>query len=195
MDQLWADLILTDLENPNMLNKMIIRITLYEALWYFILYACSGWLIEEIYVFLISGELVKRGFLYGPIGPIYGFGMLIVILGLTPIKKRLIPLFAGAVLLTSLLEYFTGYVLDHIFQQKWWDYTGMPYNLDGYICLKFSLAWGALCIVIVRFIHPRVKALIEKLSRKRGRQFLIVAYSILAMDFVATLASLILKRT
>lgn len=167
--------------------------TLYEALWYFLIYACGGWLIEETYVFLASGELVKRGFLHGPICPIYGFGMLIVILALTPIRKRLFPLFVGAVLLTSLLEYCTGYVMEHLFNQRWWDYTGMPYNLDGYICLKFSLTWGALCVLIVRILHPRVKERVQKITYKRGRKILAVAYAVLAVDLVSTLASLVLK--
>jgi len=177
-----------------MLSKKIISITLYDALWFFILYAFSGWLIEETYVFLVSGELVKRGFLHGPIGPIYGFGMLIVILSLTPIKKRIFPLFVGAVLLTSLLEYFTGVVLDRLFNEKWWDYTGMPFNLNGYICLRISLAWGVLCVFVIRFIHPRVENFVKKIKMKRGRQFLIVIYTVVAVDFVSTIASLILDR-
>lgn len=177
-----------------MLNKRILHISLYEALWFFIIYSFTGWLIEEVYIFMAYGELVKRGFLYGPIGPIYGFGMLMVILALTPIKKRLIPLLVGAILLTTVLEYVTGYVLDNVFHQRWWDYAGFPYNLDGYVCLKFSLAWGFMCVFIVRIVHPRVKMFVDKITQARGRQILIATYTIVTVDFVATVASLILKR-
>lgn len=176
-----------------MLNRKYLNVSFYEALWFFIIYAFMGWIIEETYILMAFGVFVKRGFLHSPIGPIYGFGMLIVILSLTPIKKRFIPLLVGAVLLTSVLEYSTGFILEYIFHERWWDYSGTPFNLHGYISLKFSLAWGFGCVFIVRVIHPRIKNFVNKITHKRGRRFLIAAYSIITVDFLATLAGLILK--
>lgn len=176
-----------------MLRKRIIRISLYEALWYFLIYGILGWIIEELYIWFEFGVIVKRGFLHGPIGPIYGFGMLLVILALTPIQKRIIPLFVGATLLTSFIEYFGGLTLDKLFNQRWWDYSTKAYNLDGYICLSFSIMWGLACVFIMRLIHPRVKHYVENSKLHNGKKILFIAYGIVIADFLATLAKLILK--
>ncbi len=177
-----------------MLRKKIIRITLYQTLWFFLIYAVLGWIIEELYIWFAFGVIVKRGFLYGPIGPIYGFGMLIVILALTPIQKRLLSLFVGATLLTTFIEYFTGALLDNIFHQRWWDYSTTAYNLHGYISLSFSLAWGLVCVFIIRLLHPKVENFVEKASREKGKKALFIAYSIVLVDFVASVTALILKK-
>lgn len=177
-----------------MLGKKFLNVTFYETLWYFFIYAFLGWLMEEIYIFVTFGVLVKRGFLHIPIGPIYGFGMLIVLFALTPIKKRILPLFAGSVLLTTILEYCTGYVLDHLFHQRWWDYTGFPNNLGGYVCLEFSLMWGIVGVVFIRWIHPVVRVLVAKVPYKWGRRILMAIYTIILVDSAATGAGLILQQ-
>ena len=123
--------------------------TIYEVLWIFIVYAVIGWCSEVAYAALDTGKFVNRGFLNGPYCPIYGFGISLVIVVLTPLKDNLLILYLGSVILTSVIEYITGYLLEKVFHNKWWDYSDKPYNIKGYICLKFSLFWGFACTFIV----------------------------------------------
>ena len=109
--------------------------TIYEVLWIFIVYAVIGWCSEVAYAALDTGKFVNRGFLNGPYCPIYGFGISLVIVVLTPLKENLLILYIGSVILTSVIEYITGYLLEKVFHNKWWDYSNKKWNMDGYICL------------------------------------------------------------
>jgi len=73
---------------------------------------------------------------------------------LTPIKDNLIILFIGSFLLTSILEFITGFLLEKVFHNKWWDYSNLPFNIHGYVCLKFSIYWGMACVFIIDIVHP-----------------------------------------
>lgn len=73
---------------------------------------------------------------------------------LMPYKSNLFLLYVASVIVVTALEWLTGFALDKIFHNKWWDYSGMPLNLNGYVCLLFSLIWGVACVAIVKWIHP-----------------------------------------
>ena len=105
----------------------------YEVLWIFIIYAFIGWCAEVSYAAVNRGIFVNRGFLNGPYCPIYGCGVVIVVTVLTPLKDNLFLLFVGSVVLTSVLEYITGFLLEKVFHNKWWDYSNMPFNINGRI--------------------------------------------------------------
>ncbi len=128
----------------------------YQVIFFFFIYAFLGWCTEVIYAAVNSGKFVNRGFLNGPYCPIYGFGVVAVVLCIYPIKDNLPALFFGSVILTTLLEFITGFVLEKIFNEKWWDYSDEHFNIKGYICLKFSLMWGLACIIVIRVIHPLI---------------------------------------
>ena len=134
---------------------------LYELVWVLFVYGFLGWCAEVIFAACTKGEFVNRGFLCGPICPIYGFGVLIVTAVLEPVRQSWAALFVGSVLLTSLLELVTGFALERLLHEKWWDYSDVPLNLGGYICLKFSLVWGLACMFVVRTAHPFVLRLIR----------------------------------
>lgn len=127
---------------------------IYELVWIFIIYAFIGWCTEVSYAALDRGIFVNRGFLNGPYCPIYGCGVVIVVAALTPLKENLLLLFIGSFLLTSILEYITGFLLEKVFHNKWWDYSDKPFNIKGYVCLKFSIYWGLACTFIMDVIHP-----------------------------------------
>ena len=95
--------------------------TIYEVLWIFIIYAFIGWCVEVSYAALDRGIFVNRGFLNGPYCPVYGIGVLIVIIVLTPLKNNLLLLYFGSLLLTTILEFLTGLILEKVFHNKWWD--------------------------------------------------------------------------
>ena len=164
---------------------------LYRFLWVFFIYAFLGWCTEVSYAALVTGKFVNRGFLNGPVCPVYGFGVVIVLAALTPLENSLPLLFLGSVLLTSLLEWLTGFVLEKLFHQRWWDYSDEPFNLSGYICLRFSIAWGFACLFVVKLLHPTVLLLIRVIPKPLGTAALLVLGAVMAVDLTATVASII----
>ncbi len=137
------------------------------------------------------GKFVNRGFLNGPYCPIYGFGVIIVVVSLNPLKENIIVLYAGSVVLTSALEFVTGFVLEKIFSQHWWDYSEEKFNIGGYICLKFSLLWGVACIVVVRLIHPSIESFINWFPHSAGVIILTVVCTGFASDFIVTVMAIL----
>ena len=165
--------------------------SLYLVLWYFFIYAVLGWCAEVCYAALCTGHFVNRGFLNGPICPIYGVGVLVVILLLTPVKENVFLLFFCSVLLTSALEWLTGFVLERLFHQKWWDYSNMPYNLNGYICPMFSVLWGIACLLVMDVIHPMVAGLVESIPHMVGLVLLGIFGIVLVVDLSATVTAMV----
>ena len=105
--------------------------TLERLFLWFLLYSFIGWVYESILVSISERQPVNRGFLNGPYCPIYGFGVILVCYSLEPIKENIVVLYVGSVLLTTFLELITGFLLEKVFAQKWWDYTRERFNLKG----------------------------------------------------------------
>lgn len=164
---------------------------LYRLIWIFFIYAFLGWCTEVSYAALVTGKFVNRGFLNGPVCPVYGFGVVIVLTCLSPLEENLLLLFLGSVALTSALEWLTGFVLEKLFHQRWWDYSDQPFNLSGYICLRFSIAWGFACVFVVRLLHPTVLLLIHLIPRLVGIILLALLGVVMAVDLAATVATII----
>lgn len=165
--------------------------TLYEFLCIFIIYAFLGWCTEVAYAALDLGKFVNRGFLNGPYCPIYGVGVLIVIDVLTPLKDNLLILFAGSFLLTSVLEYLTGWILEKVFHNKWWDYSEFPFNIKGYVCLKFSILWGLACSFIMLVLHPMIYNFVLFFPKKVGIVLLIAVFLAFAVDCIFTVSTIL----
>ena len=163
---------------------------LYHALWVFFVYAFLGWCTEVSYAATKTGKFVNRGFLNGPWCPIYGFGVVIVLAFLEPLKDNLLLLFLGSVILTSALEWLTGFLLEKLFAQRWWDYSDEPFNLSGYICLRFSLAWGFACLFVVKLLHPTVLLLIRLIPHPVGLVLLGIWGVVMAIDLAATVSAI-----
>lgn len=136
----------------------------YEVVIYFMLYSFIGWLLEVAYAFYRERRYVNRGFLAGPLCPIYGFGTLLI-LNMSSVFKfqhpSLLTNVAFTVLLTTALEYLTGYVLETFLHMKAWDYSNEFCNLKGRVCLKFSLFWGLLGCFVIHGLHPIVVRYVE----------------------------------
>ena len=128
---------------------------------YFTAYSFIGWLIETIYCSIPARKFVYRGFLMGPVCPIYGFGALSVLLVLSPFSNRPLLVFFLGLVITSALEYFVSVLLEKLFKKSWWDYSARKFNINGRICLLTSLAWGVLSVVLVYAIHPALRRLFE----------------------------------
>ena len=133
---------------------------LYFITLYFFVYGFLGWCTEVAFAAWKEHRFVNRGFLNGPICPIYGFGVTMVVRFLSPYKANLVLLYITSVILVTVLEWLTGFILEKLFHNKWWDYSNMPLNLNGYVCLLFSLIWGVACVLIVDFIHPVIHSVL-----------------------------------
>ncbi|MBR6242305.1 MAG: hypothetical protein IKQ90_02280 [Ruminococcus sp.] len=167
------------------------EISFYDAVWYFYIYAFFGWCLEVAYQAVEHGKFINRGFLNGPYCPIYGFGVILVAGTLYPLKENIIILYAGSVVLTTALEFVTGFILEKVFHQHWWDYSEERFNLKGYICLKFSLLWGVACLVAVRLIHPAVCRFVEHFPHDPGVVLLAVFTVGFASDMTITVLAVI----
>ena len=163
---------------------------LYHLLWFFFVYAFLGWCAEVGYAATKTGKFVNRGFLNGPWCPVYGFGVVIVLGCLDPLSGNLPLLFLGSVALTSALEWLTGFVLEKLFHQRWWDYSDEPFNLTGYICLRFSLMWGFACLFVVKLLHPTVVLAVDLLPRPLGWVLLAGLCAALGVDLAATVSAI-----
>lgn len=161
---------------------------------YFFIYAFFGWCCEVSFATLKTGKFVNRGFLNGPLCPIYGFGCVGIICALTPVKDNLILLFFGSMLLTSLLEFLTGFLLGKLFKQKWWDYSKEPFNIMGYVCLRMSLLWGFACVFVIKLIHPVFETLVLKLAYPANLIISLVLYAILLADLIVSVFQLIAHK-
>ena len=164
---------------------------IYQAVWIFIIYAFLGWCSEVAFAAVNKGKFVNRGFLNGPVCPIYGVGMLIVVLCLWNLRDRPLLLFLGSALLTTALEFVTGFVLERFFHDKWWDYSDMPFNIKGYVCLKFTIMWGLAASFIIGAIHRFIYMLIEKTPFVLGAILLAVFSAAFIADFTVTLTALV----
>ena len=128
---------------------------------YFTAYSFIGWFIETTYCSIPARKFVYRGFLMGPVCPIYGFGALSVLLILSPFSDQPLLVFFLGLIITSVLEYLVSVLLEKLFKKSWWDYSTKKFNINGRISLLTSLAWGALSVVLVYAIHPALRRLFE----------------------------------
>lgn len=147
---------------------MLVPYSWFQMLWYFYIYGFLGWCSEVAFAAVAHGKFVNRGFVNGPICSIYGFGVMSVLLVLGPLKSSFWLLFGGSVLFTSAIEYLTGWVLEKVFHDKWWDYSKRPLNLKGYVCLEFSVLWGLACVFVVDVFQPLVAKAVELIPKKLG---------------------------
>ena len=129
----------------------------------FYIYCFFGWCFESAYVSLLEHHWVNRGFLRAPLLPIYGSGALCILLVCLPVKENSFAVFVLGVVFPTLLEYITGYVMELLFKMRYWDYTGKKGNINGYICLQSSIAWGFLSLLLIHFIHPPIGRWVERL--------------------------------
>ncbi|WP_160677925.1 putative ABC transporter permease [Clostridium sp. C8-1-8] len=174
-----------------MLTPILNGFSLYEIVFFFAIYSFLGWCIEVAYAYTNRGYFVNRGFLYGPFCPIYGVGFVAIIVFLDKFKDNLIALYILSTLLTSIIEYVTGYLLEKIFKSKWWDYTEDPFNLHGRICLHFSLAWGLAAVAIIKIIHPIFYILVNVSAFNTGVYVFYILVSYFIIDLILTISSLI----
>lgn len=159
---------------------------------YFFIYAVLGWILETVYCIVTLGVFNKRGFLNGPICPIYGFGAIILIQSLKNIKTNTAGKFFIAMIAFTAFEYIVSVILEELFGLRWWDYTNEALNFQGRISLPFSIAWGIIGVIFVEKIHPFVKSIVERhttlISKKKQ---IVILYIFIAMIIIDSILSVI----
>lgn len=160
--------------------------SLYNLLSYFFIYGFLGWCSEVAFAAFKEKKFVNRGFLNGPICPVYGFGVGFVVSLLMPYKSNVFFMYIASVIAVSAIEWITGFALEKIFHSRWWDYSDQPFNLSGYICLPFSLIWGAACMLIVYVVHPLVTRMVGWIPQLLGIVLLIILFAGMAADLWVT---------
>ena len=172
---------------------MIFGMTYFQICLYFLIYSFGGWVVEVIFHAVALGRVINRGFLNGPVCPVYGFGVLSVFALLNTIQsgghvmnEGMIFLF-GVVLATA-VELIAGWLLDVCFHARWWDYSDKPLNFHGYICLEFSLIWGLAIVMVVKVFQKYVEAQTSHTPATWEWVVVAVLYAVYLTDFIVTVA-------
>lgn len=186
---------------------MIINKLINCFLW-FILFSLIGWVVETLIYAIRDKEAVKRGFLFGPLCPIYGFGVVISYLVLGGKVSRLLAvlgqeklgehgivielagLFILGIILCDTLEYVTSFVLEKAFHSRWWDYTGRFLSIKGRICFRSSMYFGVGVAAIVKFIMPVIEDMTNDIEFNCRLVAAFIIYTVLIVDVVLTVQNL-----
>ncbi|MBR2527687.1 MAG: hypothetical protein IKE58_04335 [Blautia sp.] len=173
---------------------MLVGMTYYQICSYFIIYSFFGWVVEVVFHAVRLRKVINRGFLNGPVCPVYGFGVILILAAINSLNIRtetshqpvdLFLLFSVGVVLATLVELIGGFALDKIFHARWWDYSNQPFNFHGYICLKFSLIWGAGIVLVIKLLHPILNRASGRLMPERiGWWVLLVLYVFYLADLI-----------
>lgn len=147
-----------------MTEPILFGLPLSAAFFFFIVYSIMGWTLETVYCSVLEKRLVSRGFLYGPLCPIYGVGVLMMVCWFKPLMDRPILFYLVATVCMSAWEYLVGWFLETTTHIKYWDYSMYRFNLKGRICLWVCLMWGVLSFVVLYFIHPWVDRLFQRFT-------------------------------
>lgn len=161
----------------------------------FFFYCLCGWVWECCYVSLCQRRWVNRGFLHGPLLPIYGSGAILILFATLPAAENLMLVFLLGTLAATALEYVTGAAMEQLFKVRYWDYSKQKFNLNGHICLTSSIAWGFFSILLVRFLHPPVGRLLAQVPELVVNPLALALAILFAADVVQSVrAALDLKE-
>lgn len=170
----------------NITRKKLPRVYLYFI--YFILFAFIGWLLETCFSFYALGHFTKRGFLYGPLCPIYGWGALILIMFFGRYRKNNLKLFIYAAIVFTAFEYLVSYGMEALFSLKWWDYTEEFMNLNGRVSIFYTFAWGIIAILFINFIYPffkkKLNILLSKIPYKVQVTIVYILFTVFITDTI-----------
>ncbi|WP_280739165.1 MULTISPECIES: hypothetical protein [unclassified Enterococcus] len=153
----------------------------------FIVYSVIGWLWESIYCSFKARRFVYRGFLLGPYCPVYGFGISFVLLLVPKDAGSLFNLYLNMVVITTVVEYITSWLLEKLFNMKLWDYSTLPFNINGRVAIPVSIFWGFGCLLIIKIVQPILESGIGRFDEWSHGFGPIIIFLIFVADVVATM--------
>jgi uncharacterized membrane protein len=130
---------------------------------FFFIYSFIGWVWESCYVSVRKRRWVNRGFMHGPMLPLYGSGALAVLVSTIGVRENMVLIFLLGMMAATVLEYFTGAAMERLFHVRYWDYSNQKLNLHGYICVSSSLCWGCFSVLLVRVVHVPVETAVLRI--------------------------------
>lgn len=155
----------------------------------FALYSFVGWAYESIYYTIQQRRLVNSGFLNGCWCPIYGIGAFLIS-GLLGEISNPAELFFAGMILTCALEYLVSYILEKMFDKRWWDYTGWPLNINGRVCIIGGMAFGTFSVLFIRYIEPFTTQLMLSLNHSTVTMLTALVSLAMAFDLLLTLRNM-----
>lgn len=179
-------------ENINKNKKFtIMGLSVWRIMAYFVIYSVVGYIIETIFGIITKGVWESRqSFLYGSFCAIYGLGASVMIMFLHKYSKNYTRLFIGGFIVGSIVEYLVSWIGESLLGVKWWDYSDMPLNINGRICVYFSIFWGFLALYLIASFNPRIDRLINwiksKLSVKALKALATTVTLVLLIDCIVT---------
>lgn len=157
---------------------------------YFFFYSALGWLAESIYCSIAARKIINRGFLTGPICPIYGTGAVVMALVLTPLKEHPFLVFIVGLVVCDIVEFVTSYLMEKLFHARWWDYSNKWLNIQGRICFRHSMYWGIASVLFIYFIHPNIG---EKIFSDMPAKYHYIILAVILIVFAFDLANAVRK--
>ena len=158
-----------------------------ELLNYFIIYSSLGWMMESVFRSICERKLINTGFLRGPFCPIYGIGCAIMIVSLKGFENKPILLFFIALSVLTIWEYLVGVLLETMFHTKYWDYSNHKFNFQGRICLTNSIYWGILGVLFVKYIHPFIQEIVEKIDTNLLNYIMAILFMVFVVDTISSI--------
>ena len=170
----------------------IYELPFWSAFLIFILFSFIGWISEVIYVGVTSAhKFVNRGFLHGPLCPVYGFGGVVILMLPPSLYATWIPLFFASMILCTIVEYFVSWLMEKLFHTGWWDYSHYKIQLNGRICLLNSILFGFLGVVVIHFVYPLMTDLLNSLGQTWISISGMIILAVLSVDIFFTVRKLV----
>ncbi|MDY3248882.1 MAG: hypothetical protein SOX32_00880 [Candidatus Choladocola sp.] len=161
---------------------------------FFYIYCFLGWIWESAFVSVCERKPVNRGFLKGPFLPIYGSGAVCVLVVTIPFRGNIPAMFLVGMVSATVLEYITGDIMERLFRVRYWDYTGKFLNVNGYICLKSTICWGVMTVLVVDVVQPFIEGFVLRLGEPLVTGTVLVITPLITADFVTSFHAAIRLR-
>ena len=160
--------------------------TLSQWLLFFYIYCLIGWCFESTVVSVGQRKWVNRGFMRGPVLPIYGSGAMVILISTLPIRKNLVLTYLFGAIAATLLEYVTGVCMEALFQVRYWDYSHKKFNFQGHICLSSTIVWGFLSLLMVNVVHLPIERLVLRVPETLTSAMALGITAVFAADFTSS---------
>lgn len=164
-----------------------------NLIWYFVIFSIIGLIIETLFCFITTGVWeCRQGFVFGPFCPIYGLGAVLIIAGLEKFKDSKLKIFIYGMIAGAVVEYLVSFILEAMYGTKFWDYSYLPYNLSGRICIRYSSYWGFLSLAMIYLVKPLADKIINNIPKKETLAKILLV--ILIIDAILTVLAISLYQ-
>ncbi len=156
------------------------KLTISQVFWYFVFFSVVGLFVETMYGYITTGILESRkGLLFGPFCPVYGLGASVLIVSTYSLEKSPTKVFFTGAIVGGFVEYIISYILEAIYGIRFWEYSYLRFNLNGRICILYSIFWGILSIILLKWIKPLIDNIISKIPKRKIIEIILLIFLII----------------